>query len=387
MRESSSEHKKEYLDVMSIVGEESSPVHHDDNGPPPLSPIPRAGSKTASHSSNGPGIEPEDKGEENLQPQIITAAHDSLKVSSDDANDKSAFRITEVSPFTAADELEQSKGMSHEADSFVEVTKQRGQSESSESDETRTTLLVTARVPQPVREQESESNERVVPLEGTPNGPVAQQPVRRFRRVNKYERGRWVVEDTLEHRETDERPESEMRGALGAQTSGGMAGGVVGRESPFSQRRKGGGGGEGEDQLLHSRSSSDVGGGGGMGIEPSERGDHYHSDRTGSVTGGGGENLSRNTSMSSLTTAGDKSVNGDHSGDQMRNESESEMGYLPPQASAGYSTPVAAVSSPPQHPRHVVASFPSSSSSSVAVSAQQQQPMSTIPDSSTEETQ
>jgi hypothetical protein len=136
---------------------------------------------------------------------------------------------------------------------------------------------------------------------------------------------------------------------------------------------------------LHSRSSSDVGGGGG-GIEPSERGDHYHSDRTGSVTGGGGENLSRNTSMSSLATAGDKSVDGDHPGDQMRNESEPEMGYLPPQASAGYSTPVAAVSSPPQHPRHVVASFPSSSSSSVAVSMQQQ-PMSTIPNSSTEETQ
>ena len=391
MRESSSEHKKEapeYLDVMSAepnVGEESSPVHHDDNGPPPLSPIPRVGSKTATHSSNGPGIEPDDNGEENLQPQIITAAHDSLKVSSDDANDKSAFRITEVSPFTAADELEQSKGMSNEADSFIEVTKQRGQSESSESDETRAALFVTAGVPQPVKEQESESNERVVPLEGAPNGPIAQQPVRRFRRVNKYERGRWMVEDTLEHRETDERPDSEMRGAMGAQTSGGVAGGVVGRESPFSQRRKGGGGGEVEDQLLHSRSSSDVGGGGG-GIEPSERGDHYHSDRTGSVTGGGGENLSRNTSMSSLATAGDKSVDGDHLGDQMRNESEPEMGYLPPQASAGYSTPVAAVSSPPQHPRHIVASFPSSSSSSVAVSMQQQ-PMSTIPNSSTEETQ
>ena len=397
MRESSSEHKEApvYLAVMSaepnVVGEEPSPVHHNDTRPQPLlslrplQPDGAAGSKSATHSSNGSGIEPEDEEEEDLEPQTGAGVQDSLKASSDDANDKSAFRITEVSPFTGTDELEQSKGMSHEADSFVEVTKQRGQSESSESDETRAALFVTTGIPQPVREQDSEINERGIPLEGATNGPIAQQPVRRFRRVNKYERGRWTIEDTLVHRETDERPESEMRGAIGAQTSGG----VVGRESPFSQQRKGAG--EGEDQQLHSRSSSDVGGGGGGSsvVEPGETGEHYHSDRTGSVIGGGGggENLSRNTSMSSLTTAGDKSVDGDHLGDQMRNESESEMGYLPPQASSGYSTPAAAVSSPPQHPRHAVASYPSSSSSS-SVAPSGQQPTSTIPpDARIEETQ
>ena len=388
MRESSSEHKEApvNLAVMSaepdVVGDESNPVHHHHHHHDrhPLRRPDGAGSKTASHSSNGPGINPDDHEEE--QPHS-GSLHDSLKVSADDTNDKSAFRITEVSQFTAADELEQSKGMSHEADSFMEEAKQRGQSESSESDETRGSLLVNAGVPLSVKEQESDvANERVVPLDGAPNGPVlAQQPVqRRFRKVNRYERGRWMVEDTLEHRETEERPESEMRGAMGVQ--GGQ--GVVGRESPFSQRRKGGGG-EGEDQL-HSRSSSDVGG---QGVDPAEKGDQYQTERTGSVIGGGGggggggEILSRNTSMSSLTTAGDKSVDGDHSGDQTRNESESEIGYPHPQASAGYSTPATTVSSPPQHPRHTVASIPSStSSSSVAL-----QHMSTIPNTTGEEIQ
>ena len=362
MRESNSEHKKAavYFAVMSADPheEEPSPANHHGRhtrGQDP-SPLPNDGAtESANGSSNGAGVLHE---EEELVALHSSSLLDSLKASMDESNDKSAFRITGVSAFDAADDLEQSKGMSREADSFVDDMKQRGQSESSESEETLKAVLVgSSGVPLPVREQEAEvTNERVLPLEGALNGPMVQPILRRFRRVNKYERGRWVVEDTLEHREADERSESEMKGALGTQISGG----AIGRESPLNQRRKGGVA-EDDPTQLHSRSSSDAGG---QSTDPTHPGDHR--ERTGSVTTGtasgtGGENLSRNTSVSSLTTAGDKSVDGECSGDQLRNESESELGCVPPRASTGHSTSAVGVSSPPQPPRHPVASFPASS--------------------------
>ena len=298
-------------------------------------------------------------------------------------NTKSAFEIISVSAFDTAEDLEQSKGMSHEADSFMEdPAKTRGQSESSESDEILRASLGGAGgrggrggkemvegydtdTMQPPREHVVhiiDTNERGLPLEGgaSANGPVLSQPVpRRFRRVNKYERGRWVIEDTLEHREAEERPESEMRGSYviqGSSSRGGVAVGMVGagpgRESPYSQRRKpgeGGGGGAtgGEDPAqLHSRSSSDVGGG--LGLDSpnttGERDINYHSER-GEVT----STISRNTSMSSLTTAGD------HSNDrmsQLKDESESEITCPSHHTPVGGNSSQGATISPPQHPRH-----------------------------------
>ena len=378
MRESSSEHKEApvYLAVMSADPheKESSPVQHGRQQHHPQPPLSSAGATESEiSSSNGAGVDPE---EEIAAVTQSSGLHDSLKTSMEESNDKSAFRITGVSAFDAADDLEQSKGM---ADSFVEESKHRGQSESSETDETRAVLVIGEGVPLPVKEQELESgNERGLLIEGAQNGPVTQPILRRFRRVNKYERGRWTIEDTLEHREAEDRSESEMRGAMGSQMSGGGQG-VVGRESPFSQRKKGG---EGEEMgLLHSRSSSDAGG---QSTDPTHLGDHYHGDRTGSVTGApgggtGGGNLSRNTSVSSLTTAGDKSVDGDCSGDQLRNESESDFASL---ASAGLPTSAIGVSSPPQLPRHAVASFPTSSSTAVTVGS-----LAATSDSVEEETQ
>lgn len=278
-------------------------------------------------------------------------------------NAKSAFEITSVSAIDATEDLEQSKGMSHEADSFMEdPNKRRGQSESSESDEMLKVSLVgaiksttVAGAPAVVREQFLETNDRGLPLDGATNGPVTAPVPRRFRRVNKYERGRWMIEDALEHREAEERPESEMRGTFTNQNSNKSttSSGVLGRESPFSQRRKGGeGGGAGEEMVqLHSRSSSDVGG---QVLDTASTGDNYHGDR-GSVIGGEtASNLSRNTSQSSLTTAGDKSVDGDHSSDrlsQLKDESEPESSSPLTHASAGNPTQ-SAVSSPPQQPRH-----------------------------------
>ena len=278
-------------------------------------------------------------------------------------NTKSAFEIISVSAFDAADDMEQTKGMSHEADSFMEAAKHRGQSESSESDEILRTSLsggggggVSKHAGNILvnKEQLSETNERVLPLEMATNGPVVQPVPRRFRRVNKYERGRWVIEDALEHRETEERPESEMRGVYSTQgaSSRSSAGPVgLGRESPFSQRRKpgegGAGGGAGGEDLsqLHSRSSSDVGG---QGLDSPNTGERENIER-GDVT----SNLSRNTSVSSLTTAGDKSVDGDHSSDrfsQLKDESETDITYPQPypQQSHTYTTGNSTQATPPQ---------------------------------------
>ena len=281
-----------------------------------------------------------------------------------DENTHSAFEITSV--VDATDDLEQSKGMS---DSFiVDEMKQRGQSESSESDETaKITLAEVGKDVVLIKEHVSEAHDKILPLEGASNGPmVAASIPRRFRRVNRYERGRWVIEDTSEPREAEERSETELKGAYTNQNSKG----TLGRESPYSQRKKEEGGvGVGEEFVqLHSRSSSDLGG---QGIETASSGEReLHADRCSVV--GETSNLSRNTSMSSLTTAGDKSVDGDHSNDrlsQLKDESESEIAYPSTHISTGNSTYLT-VSSPPQQHRHSeAAAHPSTANTNAAVTS------------------
>ena len=244
-------------------------------------------------------------------------------------NTKSAFVITSVSAYQ--EDLEMSmhhpKGMSH--DSFVENSIPRGQSESSESDETAKALPAVA-----VKDSEIilESTERQLPSEAAPNGPVVASAPRQFRRLNNYVRGRWTVEDTSETKE------SEQRGTPGNQGQG--------RESPYVPRKGFGveGGMAVGDELahMHSRTSSD------LGVQVldiiSDRDSHV--DRS-SVVGETASNLSRNTSMSSLTTAGDKSMDGDHSVDRLNqldetrrpdDESEPESTYPATLTQAGVST-------------------------------------------------
>lgn len=267
-----------------------------------------------------------------------------------DENTKSAFMIMSVSPFDAEDlelSMHQQKGMSHEADSFiVDDPKLRGQSESSESDEI---PKVDITKDAPIKEQAYES-EKLLNLEGAANGPVVAPVPRMFRRVNKYERGRWLIEDKLEAREAEDRLENEQKGVFPSQNSRGSLG--VGRESPFSQRRRGEGLGD-ELTQLHSRSSSDLGG---QGLDTASMGEREcHVDRS-SVIGESASNLSRNTSMSSLTTAGDKSVDGDHSSDrlsQLKDESEPETTYpMTLTQTAADSSALLVVSSPPLQNRH-----------------------------------
>lgn len=343
MRESAGNHKEApvYLAVMSADSRES--------GNPTQLTIAPAGprKKSPSISSNN-----DDSTGEVVSKQPSGTQADAKE---QDENTKSAFMIMSVSPFDAEDlelSMQQQKGMSHEADSFiVDDPKLRGQSESSESDEI-PKVDITKDVA--VKEQAYES-EKLLPLEGATNGPVVAHSVpRMFRRVNKYERGRWVIEDKLEAREADDRLESEQKGVLSSQNSKGSV--SVGRESPYSQRRRGEGLGD-ELTQLHSRSSSDLGG---QGLDPAGIGEREcHVDRS-SVVGESASNLSRNTSMSSLTT-GDKSVDGDHSSDrlsQLKDESESETTYpttLTQTAADTSALPV--VSSPPLQNRHKEASL------------------------------
>ena len=266
-----------------------------------------------------------------------------------DENTHSAFEITSV--VDATDDLEQSKGMS---DSFIVET-------------VKITLAEVGKDVVLIREHVSEAHDKILPLEGASNGPmVAASIPRRFRRVNRYERGRWVIEDTSEPREAEERSETELKGAYTNQNSKG----TLGRESPYSQRKKEEGGvGVGEELVqLHSRSSSDLAG---QGVEIASTGEReLHADRSSVV--GETSNLSRNTSMSSLTTAGDKSVDGDHSNDrlsQLKDESESEIAYPSTHISTGNSTYLT-VSSPPQQHRHSeAAAHPSTTNTNAAATS------------------
>lgn len=353
MRESSSDHKEApvYLAVMSADPCEP--------GNPTQLPVNQTGpgKKSSSRSSNNDSV-----GEILRHP-----SSDLLDSRAQDENTKSAFEITSVSPFDAEDlelSMQHPKGMSG---SFVEDQKLRGQSESSESDEKAKVPLTDFAKDTTVQEHISESNEKFVPLEGASNGPVVASVPRRFRLVNKYERGRWVIEDTSEPREMEERPESELKGAYttNQNSKGSVANTLVGRDSPSSQRKRGEERVGDEVVQLHSRSNSDLGG---QGLDTASTGEREsHVDRS-SVVGETASNLSRNTSLSSLTTAGDKSVDGDHSSDQLsqlKDESETEITY-PATLTRAISTSAGtsaqpAVSSPPLQHRHGEATLPSTS--------------------------
>lgn len=224
-------------------------------------------------------------------------------------NTKSAFEITSV--ITYQEDLETSmhhhKGVSAEAESFSEGAKKRGQSESSETEELNRTQSVVV---------EEYISEKLLPLESTSNGPVMASGLRRFRRVNNYVRGRWEVQDASE---TEERQESEQRGALSNQNAK-NGGGGLGRESPFSVRKGVGGEGGGEMVHEHSRSSSELGG---QGPDITISGDRdIHLDRSSTVAETA--SLSRNTSFSSLITAVDKSVDGEEKEQTRLKELEGE---------------------------------------------------------------
>lgn len=255
---------------------------------------------------------------EEIERRLSTADHEGsssrpssgLLESKATENAKSAFEITSVVPY---DDLEVS--VNHpksDTDSFLEITQLRGQSES-ELEET-----VRAERSNIIEKLVSESSEKILlPVEAAANGPVVAAPPKRFRRVIVYTRGRWTVEDTLEK---EERLESEQRGVGQASSKVLVPVPSVSQDlAQLSHKWAGPDGGYASEEVsnLHSQSGSE--------LHASER--ESHMDRC-SVMGETASNLSRNTSLSSLTTAGDKSVDGDHLGEQLSQvkdtESESE---------------------------------------------------------------
>ena len=319
MREAGSDHKEAsvYLAVMSA----DSPRALDTPAQPPLVALLGDESEQIKGSSSSSGTKERPVSNPLLPP--IQSGGDSAK---------SAFEITSVSTYQEDLEtsMHQNKGASAEAESLAESGSKRGQSESDEMDE------MSNKSRSVVVEEHTGSEQITVLNETAPNGPVVASGLRRFRRVNKYSRGRWDVEDASE---TEERPESEQRGAFLNQNSklGGGAvggGGGVGRESPLVSRKgggegeEGGGGGERMEVMFqHSRSSSEVGG---QGSDVAVVGDReLHVDR--SSTMAETASLSRNTSFSSLVIATEKSVDGeDKEGSHLRDlESEPETSVAP----------------------------------------------------------
>ena len=149
------------------------------------------------------------------------------------------------------------------------------------------------------------------------NGPNVQLGASRFKRVNNYNRGRWVVRDTSEPEERPESSEplkgSHMSSKTIAENATVAAGSPpVTKKSTLTEHSETG---------QHSRSSSDVGPSppvpvgaprelreGGGGDSSSEK--DAHIDR--SSTAGDTANLSRNGSLSSIaTTSEQKSLDGD----------------------------------------------------------------------------
>lgn len=153
------------------------------------------------------------------------------------------------------------------------------------------------------------------------NGPNVQLGASRFKRVNNYVRGRWHVRDTSE---PEERPESsELLRQMGPKTTAESS--SVATFSPMVPRRSTLTT-EHSETSQHSRTSSDVGqslpvpaggvGGGGQrelrdggeGDSSSDRDAHLDRNSTAADT----LSLSRNTSFSSIATAGEqKSIDGD----------------------------------------------------------------------------
>ena len=324
MRESGSDLKAAsvYLTVMSA----DSPRALDPPAQPP--PVELTGDESEQIKGSSSGSKERPVSNPMLQP---------IQSGGDSANTKSAFEITSVS--TYQEDLETSmhhnKGASAEAESLGGSVSKREQSESDELDE------VSIKSQSFVVEEHAGSEHITVLNETAPNGPVVASGLRRFRRVNKYSRGRWDVEDASE---TEERPESEQRGSLLNQNSrlgGGAAGGGgggggwgAGRESPFVSRKGGSEGGEDgggaermEVMCQHSRSSSEVGGQGSDVVAMGDR--ELHVDQSSTVAEAAP--LSRNTSFSSLVIVTEKSVDEeDKEGSRLRDlESETEASVAP----------------------------------------------------------
>lgn len=192
----------------------------------------------------------------------------------------------------------------------------------------------------------------------TGNGPSVQPGGGRFRKVNKYTRGRWIVRDM---ETTEERSGTEVATRHVPQGTGGSRINVLepSAGSPSIGRRT-----VEQPESLHSRSGSELGqastipGGGGGGVPSDNVSDKdstsMHLDRSSTAA----DTLSRNTSLSSINAPDDRSTDVDIDtqtvgsvGEQVPQVSEPTTltaGMAPVLASVSTST-TTAPSHPPLH--------------------------------------
>ena len=294
---------------------------------------------------------------------------------------QSAFEITSVEP-APDDDLDTTGGRVQPAsmdDSTLKIKLESGDSAEEDTislseDQQRTPKMPSDAEPSGSGALSSSSGvdlSRSQQSSATGNGPSVQPGGGRFRKVNKYARGRWTVRDM---ETTEERSGTEMATRHMSQGAGGTRINVLepGSGSPSIVRRTE------QQESLHSRSGSELGqasnaslitGGGGAPSDNVSDKDStsVHLDRSSTAA----DTLSRNTSLSSINAPDDRSTDVDIDaqtisvvGDMA--EPTVTSGVAPTLASVG--TDVTAPSYPPPHTSSALAS---SSESAVMTSTHQ----------------
>ena len=209
----------------------------------------------------------------------------------------------------------------------------------------------------------------------TGNGPSVQPGGGRFRKVNKYARGRWTVRDM---ETTEERSGTEMTARHASQGAAGSRTLEPGSGSPSVGRRTE------QQESLHSRSGSELGqasntstitGGGGAPSDNISDKDStsMHLDRSSTAA----DTLSRNTSMSSINAPDDRSTDVDIDTQTVSEVTEvaGATGVAPTLASVA-----TAVTTPSHPPPHTSSTLMSTSEGAAMTSTHQarEQPVSQL---------
>lgn len=226
---------------------------------------------------------------------------------------KSAFEITSVEPAPADDDLDTTGGRAQPTS--MDDSSLRLKIESGESEEDNVSLQEEQHTPTGSSDVEPSSFSggglssssavdltRIQQTSSSGNGPSVQSGVGRFRKVNKYTRGRWIVRDM---ETTEERSGTEV----GRHTSqGSQSKTEPGLGSPSIWRKAE------QQESLHSRSGSELGQASSTSVAvgpldntSDKDSTSIHLDRSSTAA----DTLSRNTSMSSINAPDERSTDVD----------------------------------------------------------------------------
>ena len=292
---------------------------------------------------------------------------------------QSAFEITSVEP--APDDDLDTTGRVQPAsmdDSTLKVKLESGDSEeevASLSEDQRHGALKSSSDGEPSASSGLSSSSGVDLTRGqqgvsaTGNGPSVQPGGGRFRKVNKYTRGRWTVRDM---ETTEERSGAEGTARHPSQGAGSRMNLEPGSASPSVSRKTD------QQESLHSRSGSELGqasnvavitGGGAPSDNVSDKDStSLHFDRSSTAA----DTLSRNTSLSSINAPDDRSTDVDMDSQALSNAGEVAVGGEVAASSTVGSTgapPSSLSSTLPSHtPQHATSSQTSSSDGAAVTS-------------------